>query len=272
MRSNVLFAIFIEIPDAESPKSINEAWSKLIQENFFLPLIGWGYASSLSDSVFRITYSFHQGIYALSDIEAVLRQLAMAYPLPASGVGVREALNLVNNGNAALLMNGDYNSVLFFYDKAYYLSIHFGQPPLQTALINAAINIIYIHYIEANIPNNIMQLMANLSGFVESDDFHDQFLRYDIYFLYANVLWLTEHYEEALIYCEKSVDDVRNAGAPELIMLALHNIVDAYSSLNKSIAQNYIATLHLMHEITPFPEHKNLLADILLAIKDIPNR
>ena len=253
-------AIFIEFGKKFnlSADSMEEFQESLANQGFFLPEINYDFNPEIPAYQFRIRYSFHVETHDKSLLEEVLTQIARDYTLPISTSS--DISDLVSNGNEALFIDKDYDFAMDCYDKAYYWILVAGVYKLRKEFINVATNIIYIHHINGRLPSHIFQLANNMNEIVGSENFYNPVLRYNVHFLYANLLWMMGRCEEAISFWKICVMDLKHANEPELTMAALNNIVDAYSVMGKDVDNDYVTTLRIMHDIVPSGTQKTLLA------------
>ena len=231
---------------------------QLRKDGKFLPSIQYDVNPRLKPNFFRVIYGLNDDLSEAVNANDVINALAsVAWHYELSELpSVDEVKRLTREGND-FLSKGNYGKAIKAYDKAYYWTLIIREHDTIEVLITALFNAGYIYYINNRLPDALDCTVA-LCDIVDSRDFHDPVMRYHTHMFRANLLWSNEEFSDALPMFQKCINDIEYANQPELMMLALWDLVCAYFAMNLQNDEACLSSLYLMKNLAE--SHENIFS------------
>lgn len=239
----------------------------LAKNDIFLPNIYYAYDSELNPDLYYVVSGTKKILYHYKQayLFDVIEYNAKSYML-LEEPNLTTIHNLVENADASL-EQGKFNKAMELYDKTFYwtLCIDNDLSDSLEVFMNATYNASYIYYINRNIDDAI-RLAEILLAVVDSNAFHDPIMRYMVHMLYADLLWLNDKNDDALNYFKQCVNDVKYINRPELLRLALWDIVCAYFALSNATDNDCLLALNLFKNLA-YPHEMQYVSDLIISVQ-----
>ena len=229
---------------------------ELSKQDVFLPNISFYVSKNLHPSQFKIysgvkskIYDYAEGRRCFEDsLTDTVAEIAKSYMFPEGIPSLNTIRDLTYIGHNALYSPYGYKEAMSCYDKVIYwgLALDDISNELEDEIISALYNASYISYINNKNINDALRFAKLMTDMVNSDNYYNPVIRYEAHTFYAKLLWTCNERSGALYFFKEAVRNIENANQPELLMLALWNVISVCFAEDQELSPLCIDTFDML--------------------------